>query len=128
MATKNQNVKTNAPEKTFAPKKLELLFTIVNRNKAEFYVDFLQSYEANIQMTLAASGTANTEMLNLLGLADTEKTVIISIINEDKAHIALNALDEKFRTIKNGKGIAYTVPMSGTIGVAIYRFLANIPG
>ena len=38
---------------------------------------------------------------------------------------ALEGLSRKFRTIKNGKGIAYTIPMTGTIGVAIYRFLSN---
>ena len=37
----------------------------------------------------------------------------------------LSALEERFRTVKNGKGLAFTVPMSGTIGVAIYRFLSN---
>jgi hypothetical protein len=36
-------------------------------------------------------------------------------------------MEKKFKTIKNGKGIAYTVPMTGTIGVAIYRFLSNTP-
>jgi ATP-dependent Clp protease protease subunit len=40
---------------------------------------------------------------------------------------ALEALEEKFNTIKNGKGIAYTVPMTSTIGVAIYQFLCNNP-
>ena len=34
-------------------------------------------------------------------------------------------LEDKFNTIKNGKGIAYTVPMTGTVGVAIYQFLSN---
>lgn len=110
-----------------APDKLQLLFTVVNRKKAEFYADFLQSFDVNMQLTLAANGTASTETLTLLGLTETEKSVIISIIREDKAKAALEALEEKFRTIKNGKGIAYTVPMSGTIGVAIYQFLANIP-
>ena len=38
---------------------------------------------------------------------------------------ALSELDEKFRTVKGGKGIAYTVPMTSTIGVAIYQFLSN---
>ena len=80
-----------------------------------------------MQLTLAANGTASSETLSLLGLTETEKSVIISIIREDKAKAALEALDEKFKTIKNGKGIAYTVPMTGTIGVAIYQFLANIP-
>ena len=119
--------KQTRPAPALAPDKLQLLFTVVNRKKAEFYADFLQSFDINMQLTLAANGTASSETLSLLGLTETEKSVIISIIREDKAKAALEALDEKFKTIKNGKGIAYTVPMTGTIGVAIYQFLANIP-
>ena len=119
------------PNKTeaamLAPKKLKLLVTVVNRKKAEFYVDLLQGFEVNMQLTLAATGTASTEMMSLLGLTDSEKSVILSVIREDLVPSAMKMLDEKFRTIKNGKGIAYTVPMTGTIGVAIYQFLANIP-
>ena len=108
-----------------APKKLMLLFTIVNRNKAEYYVDVLQEYEINMQLVLAASGTADTNIRSLLGLTDSEKSVIISVIRRDKCRAALAELDEKFRTVKGGKGIAYTVPMTSTIGVAIYQFLSN---
>ena len=32
---------------------------------------------------------------------------------------------EKFEKIKNGKGIAYTIPMKSIIGVSIYQFLSN---
>ena len=102
-----------------------LLFTIVSRSKAEFYVDLLQSFEANIQLIMAAKGTAKTETLQMLGLADTEKAVIVSVIQQQQATAALSALNEKFYTIKNGKGIAYTVPVSGSIGVAVYQFLMN---
>ena len=108
-----------------APHKLKLLFTVVNRGKAEFYADLLQDYDVNMQMLLSAQGTASTEMLHYLGLTDNEKVVIASVIREDRAAEALAMLGEKFRTIKNGKGIAYTVPMSGTIGVAVYQFLCN---
>ena len=127
MATKNSPARQPQSEESVAPKKLQLLFTVVNRKKAEFYADFLQSFEVNMQLTLAASGTASTETLSLLGLTDSEKSVIISVIKEEKAQAILSALEEKFSTIKNGKGIAYTVPMTGTIGVAIYQFLANMP-
>ena len=115
------------PEPMLAPKKLKLLVTVVNRKKAEFYADVLHAFEVNLQITLNATGTANTEMMNLLGLTESDKSVILSVIREDQAPAALKALEEKFYTIKNGKGIAYTVPMTGTIGVAIYQFLANIP-
>lgn len=108
-----------------APKKLMLLFTIVNRNKAEFYADVLQKFEINMQLILAANGTADTKIQSLLGLTDLEKSVIISVIRRDKSRAVLSELDEKFRTVKGGKGIAYTVPMTSTIGVAIYQFLSN---
>lgn len=115
-------------EHVTAPQKLMLLFTIVNRSKAELYADLLQAYDVNMQLFLSAQGTASTEMLQYLGLANNEKVVIASVLREDRAGEALRMLEEKFQTIKNGKGIAYTVPMSGTIGVAVYRFLCNHRG
>ena len=130
MATKVET-KPGKPKKrereNLAPHKLMLLFTVVDRRKSEFYTDLLHSYEVNMQLALTAHGTAKGEMLELLGLADTDKTVIISVIKSERANEALSMLEEKFRTIKNGKGIAYTVPMTETIGVAIYQFLANLP-
>ena len=108
-----------------APEKMQLLFTVINREKTEFFVDILQGFEINLQMVLAASGTANDKVLSLLGLTDTEKSVIISAVRRDRAKDALATLDDKFNTVKGAKGIAFTVPMSSTIGVAIYQFLAN---
>ncbi len=116
-----------AKEPALAPHKLQLLFTVVDRRKAEFYTDILQSFEVNMQISLSARGTAKTEMLELLGLAESDKCVIVSVIKEERAKDALTTLEEKFRTIKNGKGIAYTVSMTETVGLAIYQFLANIP-
>ena len=100
-----------------APVRLKLLVTVVN----------LQSnFHINFQTILAAEGTADSDTLRLLGLTDSSKGVIFSVVREDQAHAALMGLEGKFGSIKNGKGIACTVPLTGTIGVAIYRFLGNI--
>ena len=112
-------------KKTTLPERPVLLVTIVSRSKAEFYADLLQSFDANMQMTMAAKGTAKTETLQLLGLVDTEKAVILSVLRSEGAKAALETLEEKFRTIKNGKGVSFIIPVSGTIGVAIYQFLCN---
>ena len=114
-------------ENLIAPRKLKLLVTVVNREKAEFYTDLLQSFEVNFQTAMNARGTASKETLRLLGIGESDKTVILSVIREDMCDKALSTLEQKFKTIRNGKGIAYTVPMTGTIGVAIYRFLSNTP-
>ncbi len=126
-ATKEIKPAKRRSKEALAPHKLQLLFTIVDKKKADFYIDLLESFEVNMQMALAGKGTAKTEMLELLGLAESDKTVIVSVIKKERAKDALSALEEKFRTIKNGKGVAYTVPMSETIGLAIYQFLANLP-
>ncbi len=112
-------------ERMSAPRKLVLLVTVVDRPKAEFYADLIQSFEVNMQLITAAQGTASTETLHYLGLTEIDKAVIFSVIREEMAPVILSTLEEKFRTIKKGKGIAFTTPMSGTIGVAIYQFLSN---
>lgn len=106
-------------------KKLKLLITVVNRRKAEFFTDFLAGYEVNFQTSVLAQGTARSDTLHLLGLEDTDRSVICSLIREDRAEEALRGLEEKFHTIRHGKGIAFTVPLTSVIGVAIYRFLSN---
>lgn len=105
--------------------KLELLVTIVNRNKADFYVDLIQSFEVNMQVVALGQGTADAAMLDFLGLAGSEKAVIFSVIREDKIPKALRLIEEKFNTIKGGKGIAWTVSLSSVIGVSIFGFLSN---
>ena len=114
-----------AAEHKTAPQKLKLLITIVNREKADFYMDLLQSFEVNMQFCALGRGTAGSDLLHVMGLEDNGKAVIFSIIREDRAETALAALDRRFKTIKNGKGIAYTVPMSGMIGVSLYSFFCN---
>jgi len=117
--------KAKASDRTVAPKKLKLLVVVVNKNKADFYIDYLQSFDANLQVQMHAAGTAGSEMLHYLGLEETEKRVIFSIIREDIAKDAMKGLEEKFATLRGGKGIAYTVPLSSVAGVAIYQFLSN---
>ncbi len=115
-AAKNNAVKEN---------RLELLFTIVNRSKAEYYVDLLHSFDVNMQIIALGQGTANASTMAYFGLDDLDKAVILSVINETKINDALSALEDKFAKIKNGKGIAYTVPLDGVIGTLIYGFLSN---
>ncbi len=124
--TENQPARAPRRKKDLAPQKLTLLITVVNRAKTEFYIDYLQEFEVNMQLSFAAQGTAPSDVIGLLGLSDTDKSVILSVIREDMAAKALSALEEKFHKIKGGKGIAFTVPMTSTIGVAIYQFLANL--
>lgn len=107
-----------------AIKKLKLLFTVVDRPKGEFYLDVLSQFEVNFQIALGGLGTANSELVELLGL-EPHKVVILSVIREDLVDSVMNCLEDKFRTVRNGKGICFAVPLASVIGVNLYQFLSN---
>lgn len=106
-------------------KKLKILVTVVDRSKALFYTDLLEQFEINMQLVCYGRGTADSEMIRYLGLASSEKAVILSVIREDVIKEVLSTLEEKFEKVKNGKGIAYTIPIKSLIGVSVYQFLSN---
>ncbi len=128
-------IRKTANEKAYKPvpvknrvssvRKLKLLVTVVDRSKTLFYVDLLEQFEVNVQMVVYGKGTANIQMLALLGLAESDKSVIVSYIREDRVKDALDTLEEKFHKVKNGKGIAFTVSLDSIIGVSMYQLLSN---
>ena len=107
-----------------AIKKLKLLFTIVDKPKGEFYKDVISQFGVNYQMLVGGLGTAHSELVELLGL-EPHKAVVISVIRDDMAETVMQCLEDKFATIRGGKGIAFAIPLSSVIGVNAYRFLSD---
>jgi nitrogen regulatory protein PII len=103
---------------------LKLLITVVNRPKGEFYLDVISQFDVNYQIIVGGMGTAHSELVELLGL-EQQKAVIFSVIREDLVDDVMRTLEEKFRTIRNGKGISFAVPLSSVIGVNMYQFLSD---
>ncbi len=107
-----------------AIKKLKLVITVVDRAKAEFYLDVFSQFEVNFQMVTGGKGTAHSDIIEMLGL-NIHKAVIMSVVREDMVGPIMKCLEDKFETIRNGKGIAIAVPLTGVIGVNMYQFLSN---
>ena len=129
MELRRRNKKT-APEKTIkegleAPKKLKILITIVDRSKTDFYLDILEGYEVNMQTVIYGRGTAPSDIVSMLGIVQNDKVVIVSVVQEEKIKEILVAYEDKYFKTKNGKGVAFTIPITSLIGVSIYQFLSN---
>ena len=106
-------------------KKLKILITVINRSKAIYYQDLLEQFEINMQTIIYGRGPADKEIFSMLNIDENEKAIILSVVREDKLQDVLETLSEKFNKIKNGKGIAFTIPMQSIIGVSVYQFLSN---
>ncbi|MGM9971607.1 MAG: hypothetical protein ACI35W_04300 [Anaeroplasmataceae bacterium] len=113
-------------KKLKAPKKLKILFTIVQREKADFYLDVLQGFDVNLQTMFYGRGTLPKELSGFLDVAGKEKAIIMSVVREDNIKEILCAYEDKYFKIKHASGIAFTIPLSSMIGKMAYEFLANL--
>ena len=119
-----KNERAAKPAAKPAVKKLKIIITVVDRPKADFYMDVIGGFEVNCQLLLSGRGTASSELVDLLGL-NPEKAVILSVAREDMVPTIMNTLEEKFETVRNGKGVAFAIPLSSIIGVNLYQFMSN---
>lgn len=113
------------PPQNIAPERLMLLVTVVQKGKGTFFSDYLQTFEANLQVCVVGTGTAQTDLIEFLGLKDNKRSIIFSIVREELLDKIMEALEERFRTINRNTGIAFAVPLSCVIGKLSYGFLSN---
>jgi len=111
--------------KNIAPEKLELLITVVHTDKVRYFTNLIQSFNVNVQLTMTASGTSEKAIMNYLGLNESNRSAIFSVVRADKLKDILEALNDSFTNIKGGGGIAVTAPLSSLIGTLVYGFLSN---
>lgn len=108
-----------------APNKLVLLVTIVNKEKGSFFADVLQGFDANMQISMTGTGTARADLMEFLGLKDNKRSVIFSVVRQDRVDEIFAALETRFHSQNGGTGIAFTVPLASMIGKLSYAFLSN---
>ncbi len=108
-----------------APERLVLLVTVVNKGKGTFFADLLRTFDVNLQMSFVGSGTARSDLIELLGLKDNRRSVIFSVVRAERIDAIQAALEDRFQSVNDGTGIAFTLPLSSVIGKLSYGFLSN---
>jgi hypothetical protein len=89
-----------------ALKSMKMMMTIVDRDKGDKVKDILCNCGVYFQLIILGEGTAEQEILQLLGLSSIEKDIVLSFIEEDDIDEALNQLQGKLELNKQGKGIS----------------------
>ena len=79
----------------------------------------------SLHFSTIAFGTARSNYISYLGLDEIEKRITYSLIPNYCEARVMRAINKKLKLYLMGKGIAFTIPMSSVIGVAIYRFLSD---
>ena len=107
---------------------IKLLITITNRGNGEQVEELLSTLGITYQTICLAHGTAHSEIIDYLGLGETEKDVVLSTVEESKVQSALNLLSQKLHFEKQGHGIAFTIPINSVGGPITLKILTGLLG
>lgn len=117
--------KTSKEKRLTSTKKLSLLFVIVKKKKVDYYLDLIEDFGVNLQISMIGNGTTKSAIFSdEIG----SKSIILSIVSEDTIKKIMSELERKFKEVNDGKGVAWTVPLSSVMGVTFFNFLSNNVG
>ena len=82
----------------------------------------MKIYEADglpLHFRLNATGTASSEMMDILGLAGTEKNILLSVVPRCAADDMMTKLKRMIKIESVNSGIAFTIPINAASTLAI---------
>ncbi len=106
--------------------KVKLLVTIVNRGKGNKLIDLCKTEFVTYHLLLMGRGTAKSEILDYLGLGETDKDIVLSVVTEDLFPVVWEKIKEAMDFDEPGNGIAFSIPISSVGGPMTLKFIAGL--
>jgi len=94
------------------PRQIALIMTIIERGCGNKLTKLYAEHQVFTNLRCEGTGTATSEIMDILGLGSSEKDIILSMAPIPVAHALLDALDDDLRGAVPGRGIAFTAPLS----------------
>lgn len=109
------------------PSSVRCLFAIVDRGQGETVAAELRRRHILVQLVLLGHGTASAEVMDLLGLDEPEKDLVMALAPGQAADGLLAALTERLELYRPGRGIAFTIDLSSISALTHQRIAAAAP-
>lgn len=110
--------------------RIELLITILERGKGKKLVQFLNKHQVNFHLEFTGAGTATSEMLDILGLNNKDKDIIISLGTRKAVLSLTNDIDAGLWEISRSRGLMMQLQISAVnnlISTALIQSSEELP-
>ena len=94
-------------------KQVKLLVGIINKEDETKLTDIVNEYATAVHFSGVGHGTARSSYMNYFGFNEIEKRITTSLIPSTLEHTILSAIGHGLKLYLVGRGIAFTVPLSG---------------
>ena len=106
-------------------KRVKLLVSIINKADEEKVTETINRYSTAMHFSGIGHGTARSHHRSYFGIDDVEKRVTFSLIPEHHERLILNAVGRELKLYLLGRGIAFTMPLSGISNIVEEPIIAT---
>jgi nitrogen regulatory protein PII len=101
------------------------IITITDRSYRENFIEFYRERGIHLALSAQGRGTATENILDYLGLENTDKAILFAMANEDTTARVMRGILSKMRIDAPGRGIAFTIPVSSVGGGLTLKYLTE---
>ena len=105
---------------------LRLIFFIVDWNQVNVVSDVFLEEKVRFYFLSKGMGTANSEILDLLGIGAGDKAILICLEQQVMVPVLMKEVRKKLRRSSPGAGITFTVPLSAINDPVLLIFKQSI--
>ncbi len=113
-------------KKTDEQKRVKLLVGIINKEDELKFTDIVNDCATAVHFSGVGHGTARSSYMNYFGFNEIEKRVAMSLIPGTAEHSILSAIGHGLKLYLVGRGIAFTVPLSGISSIINDAVLSSV--
>ncbi len=100
-------------KKTGKEKRVKLLVGIINKEDEKRFTDVVNDCATALHFSGLGHGTAHSSYMSYFGFNEIDKRVTMSLIPDSLEHEILSAVGHALKLYLVGRGIAFTIPLSG---------------
>ena len=101
----------------------ELVVSIVDRGKGRRLVEICRRHHIHQHFICLGMGTANSEIMDYLGLGEIEKDVVLSMAPKAAVEELFETVHEEMHIKKPGRGVMFSIPLSGICTASFHKVI-----
>ncbi len=107
-------------------RRVKLLVGIINKEDERKFTSIVNEISTALHFSGVGHGTARSSYMNYFGFNEIEKRIVHSLIPANAEHNILSAIGHGLKLYLVGRGIAFTVPLSGISNIINNAILSGV--
>ena len=93
------------------------LTAIINPKRSKQFEQFFIENKTPLLLWTNGRGTASSDILDYLGIGESDKDIVFTVLSQAKAERVLKNMDKKMQLYIPGNGVAFTIPLCSFAGM-----------